>query len=1315
MPTIDTIWLYPAGTPWDELFKRYLEQKGWQVQMQHDKPPEVGIIIIMPRLTFEHIDEVVEWSVEVFTCIQTAWASLITQLGRIVILEDTFTSQQTIGGLSLIQTLRQESPRIDARYMNVASQAFTEKQLLSTWYQHCFGSGERDRILQSQTESIQLQLIPCPFDTAITTPPKNSVFLIVGGGRGITAACTIALASTCPCTYIILGRTERTPVDSRWQNITELATAIKLLSEDAKNTHTSTTPMTLQKQAKTIIARNELEKNMSALEATGARILYYAVDILDSAAVQQTLTRAQATTGAVTHLIYGAGIIYDKLIADKQKTDFLAVVQTKIIGLQHILNNLASVTLQRIILFSSISSYYGNRGQCDYAMANAMLNHMANTMRAKGSSATAILWPAWESGMVSESLHAFLRQHHIEPLPVATGTQYFVKEIMATESPSALIMHTSPAVAQYYSAVPFVLDPNKDTWIYDHCPFWTVPVIPMMALLEMMCAAVKIWAPTAIITHLSDSVKSWVIADTSIVLIAKLTAYHANTFEVTLLNEKNEAVANATITVAEHYTANLEAMPPRDRSTEILLDNPYHNHTLFHGKSFQLTKKMYRGESGGYAELEAKSPTAPPGVFNMPLLDAALHQMLQENICHWMNTTDKTWIWFPAHASNMSFHMKPPEKGPVHCWMFYQGLMVNSQRFPKFHLKLFVEQQLWLEFDLVAGGFPVFNPDITADQYYNFYAQKHYISAMLLSNRKNNHTTLDKSTVENNNWLPHHLEHVYGLSSSTSLVENIAIKEHFARKRQIHPNTVQIINSNQVAIENEILNFFITQCDNTVSVSDEMPTDTYKNWHAPYDVIENDKLMARLPALSYQTLGAASFYHTHGVKLPLVIGAMANGISGVDLVTAAAEAGVLCFLGTAGLALDVVEKHLHTIKQKISPADPFGANMIHHITDSSYGDKIVDLYLQYGVTKADASAFMDLTPALVRYALSGLRLQSNGEILRSNTLFAKLSRPELAQKFLSPAPYEMLCTLRDAGHISSQIFECAQKIPIATDITVEADSGGHTDNRPLVDLLPTIIRLAQKIAPTYGIPSEVRIGAAGGIATPESVLAAFALGADYVLTGSINQASVEAAQSIEVKRMLARADIVDVTMAPAADMFEQGIKVQVLKRDTLFAMRAQELYRLYMAYECLEDIPTTVREKIEVKIFQQSLVSVWESCETFFAKMAPAEIERAQKSPKYKMALVFRWYLGLSSKWAIQGTQNRIADFQIWCGPAMGAFNNWVQGSPLEPIENRSAVRIAYELIEGALTLKRLHQAKSAGIALSHADFNIRPTAGRKS
>jgi len=81
------------------------------------------------------------------------------------------------------------------------------------------------------------------------------------------------------------------------------------------------------------------------------------------------------------------------------------------------------------------------------------------------------------------------------------------------------------------------------------------------------------------------------------------------------------------------------------------------------------------------------------------------------------------------------------------------------------------------------------------------------------------------------------------------------------------------------------------------------------------------------------------------------------------------------------------------------------------------------------------------------------------------------------------------------------------------------------------------------------------------------------------------------------------------------------------------------------------------------------------------------------------MALVFRWYLGQSSRWANSGESTRVVDYQIWCGPAMGAFNEWVRGSFLEKPENRKAGIVALNLLHGATQLMQFRISSLLGLA----------------
>jgi trans-AT polyketide synthase/acyltransferase/oxidoreductase domain-containing protein len=242
-----------------------------------------------------------------------------------------------------------------------------------------------------------------------------------------------------------------------------------------------------------------------------------------------------------------------------------------------------------------------------------------------------------------------------------------------------------------------------------------------------------------------------------------------------------------------------------------------------------------------------------------------------------------------------------------------------------------------------------------------------------------------------------------------------------------------------------------------------------------------------------------------------------------------------------------------------------------------------------------------------------------------------------------------------------------------------------------------MIALRDQVQEKYQFAVPVRIGAAGGISTPSSILGAFMMGAAYVATGSVNQACVESGASIHTKKLLAEAGMADIAMAPSADMFEMGVKVQVLKRGTLFPMRASKLYEIYMHFESIDQIPADEREKMEKQIFQRDMESIWQETIKFFTERDPDQIERAQNNPKRKMALIFRWYLGLSSRWSNIGEKGREMDYQIWCGPSMGSFNDWVRSSYLAEPQNRKIVDVTLQLFTGAAYQYRVQMLKIQG------------------
>jgi trans-AT polyketide synthase/acyltransferase/oxidoreductase domain-containing protein len=431
-----------------------------------------------------------------------------------------------------------------------------------------------------------------------------------------------------------------------------------------------------------------------------------------------------------------------------------------------------------------------------------------------------------------------------------------------------------------------------------------------------------------------------------------------------------------------------------------------------------------------------------------------------------------------------------------------------------------------------------------------------------------------------------------------------------------------------------------------------------------------------------EKLGSEPFKQDYGLHTAYVAGAMVKGIASTALVIRMGQAGYLAFYGSGGMRLEETEAAIQHIQKALCRGEPYGVNLLSNPPRSDKEMELVDLLLRYGIRNVEASAYMQVTAALVKFRLKGLGTDAQGRLTVPNRVIAKVSRPEVAALFLAPAPAQIVERLRGEGLISEEAAALSARLPLASDICVEADSGGHTDMGVTSVLLPAMIRLRDRLQAQHRFQTPVRVGSAGGIGTPESAASAFLLGADFILTGSINQCTVEAGTSDAVKDMLQGIDVQDTAYAPAGDMFEMGSKIQVMKKGVLFPAKATKLYDLWRTHGSLDLIDASVRKEIQDRYFRCSFDEVYRETKDYYMKELPAEIERAERNPKAMMALIFRWYFVHTMRLALEGSREQRVDYQVHTGPALGAFNQWVKGSALEDWRNRHVDAIGGHLMQ---------------------------------
>lgn len=438
--------------------------------------------------------------------------------------------------------------------------------------------------------------------------------------------------------------------------------------------------------------------------------------------------------------------------------------------------------------------------------------------------------------------------------------------------------------------------------------------------------------------------------------------------------------------------------------------------------------------------------------------------------------------------------------------------------------------------------------------------------------------------------------------------------------------------------------------------------------------------------IAAESLGSARFRADYGIRYAYIAGAMYKGIASKEMVAALGAAGLMGYLGTGGLERSQIEQSIDYIQQRIG-AGAYGVNLLCNPERPELEEDAVELFLQRRVRNVEAASFIHVSPSLVRYRLTGARCNAGGGVEVANRVLAKVSRCEVAARFLQPSPTEIVEGLVAAGRLTAEEARLSRQVPLADAICVESDSGGHTDRGVALTLLPVMLALRDQMQARFQYRDPIHVGAAGGIGTPRAAVAAFAMGADFVLTGSINQCTVEAGTSEAAKDLLQCVGVHETVHAPAGDLFELGAKVQVMKRGVLFPARANKLYELYQRHQCLEEIDAKTRALIEEKFFGRTFEEVWRETQEYWGRRDPARALQIEASPRLRMAQVFKWYFVHSTRLAMRGEPDQQVNYQIQCGPALGSFNEWVKGSSLESWRARHVAELGERIMRGAAEL----------------------------
>ncbi|MEE4364221.1 MAG: SDR family NAD(P)-dependent oxidoreductase [Desulfotignum sp.] len=339
----------------------------------------------------------------------------------------------------------------------------------------------------------------------------KDVVVISGGAKGVTAACAAALAKACRPAIALLGRSPAPVEEPQWaQDITDPARLKKAILTHAF-TGQKPRPADVEKLYQAICAGRQIRRTLDLIRSHGAQAAYWSTDIRDTSALHRTMQDIRQRFGPITAVIHGAGVLEDKLIPEKKPEQFNRVFDTKVAGLHNLVDATAADPLKHMILFSSIAARTGNPGQCDYAMANEVLNKTAGRLAQKnpGCRYLAINWGPWDGGMVHDGLKREFAKKGVGLIPLAAGCSQLLLEMENTDPYPVEIVITAPGRDQEKKA-PVLSQVTELAVSRDNLPVLDShrinhePVVPFALLAEVMAHAAEKNNPGLVFAGIDD-------------------------------------------------------------------------------------------------------------------------------------------------------------------------------------------------------------------------------------------------------------------------------------------------------------------------------------------------------------------------------------------------------------------------------------------------------------------------------------------------------------------------------------------------------------------------------------------------------------------------------------------------------------------------------------------------------------------------------------------------------------------------------------------------------------------------------------------
>jgi len=442
---------------------------------------------------------------------------------------------------------------------------------------------------------------------------NNSVFLVSGGAKGVTAHCVIEIAKQYQSKFILLGRSVFDENEPSWaKGITDEVALKKAAMQALIASGDKPTPVKVTQYVRPVLANREIAQTLNDIKTAGGQAQYVAADVTNSESVSNAVKPIVKSFGEVSGIIHGAGVLADKFIEQKTLSEFNAVYSTKIDGLLSLLACTEQANIKHLVLFSSAAGFYGNPGQSDYSIANDILNKTAYRFKALNPNAQVLSfnWGPWDGGMVTPELKRMFNDRGVYIIPLDAGAKLLVSELAAQTNrcPQILVGNDlskdqgeaavkKPQVSRLTLSVNKTLQATNNAFLADH-NIGGDKVLPTVCAIAWMSDAATASFAGYHYQSLSDyKLFKGVVFDGNEASDYQidLSAQVINDGDALLVDTKVSSVNHLGKTVF-HYGAKLTLSRKLAKSPTVSLVVPtsddnaeelYTNGTLFHGESLQ--------------------------------------------------------------------------------------------------------------------------------------------------------------------------------------------------------------------------------------------------------------------------------------------------------------------------------------------------------------------------------------------------------------------------------------------------------------------------------------------------------------------------------------------------------------------------------------------------------------------------------------------------------------------------------------------------------------------------------------------------------